>query len=256
MRIVIHGLFVHVFLRNLTPEECSSGVFMTLQGTGKEKTMNSSMNVKKITTIGMLSALAFVVLLCCKIIPPIGGFLSFEVKDSIIAISGLLFGPFVSFGIVIGVCFVEMVTISGTGIIGFVMNALASSAFACTAAFIYKKKRTLGGAFLGLLCGCLFSTLVMLLWNYLLTPLYLDVTREAVIGMLVPLLLPFNLIKCGLNAALTLLLYRPVSLGLRKTSLLPPRTSGSRNQTIGVTLVALVLVATFILLLLVLMGKI
>lgn len=221
---------------------------------GKENNMNISTTVKKITTIGMLSALAFIVLLCTRI--PVGTFLTYEAKDAIIAISGLLFGPFVSVGIAVGVCFVEMITISSTGIIGFIMNALGSSAFACTAAFIYKKKRTLGGAFLGLLCGCLLNVLVMLLWNYLITPLYLGVSREAVVAMLIPLLLPFNLVKCGLNAALTLLLYRPLSLGLRKASVLPPRTSGSRNQTIGVTLVSLVLLATFILLLLVLMGKI
>ncbi len=215
--------------------------------------MNNTEKVKKIVTIGMLSALAFVVMLCTRIQVDI---LTYEAKDAIIAIGGLLFGPLASAGIAIGVSFVEMLTVSSTGIIGFLMNVLASCAFTCTAALIYKKKRTLSGAFLGLLCGCLASTAIMLLWNYLITPLYLGASREFVVGMLIPFLLPFNLIKNGLNTAVTLLLYRPISLGLRKASLLPPRTSGSRSQTIGVTLISLFLLATFILLLLVLTGKI
>ena len=216
--------------------------------------MNSTS--KKIVTIAMLSALAFVVLLCTRIHV---SFLTFDAKDAIIAISGLLFGPLVSAGISLGVSLVEMVTISGTGIIGLIMNVLASCSFACTAAFIYKKKHTLAGAFLGLLSGVLLSTLVMLLWNYLITPLYLGASREAVVGMLVPLLLPFNLIKNGINATITMLLYKPLSFALRKASLLPPRQQSSnpnRGQTIGVTLVSLVLLATFILLFLVLNGKI
>lgn len=216
------------------------------------KTMNTK--TKKIVTIGMLSALAFVVLLCTRVQIE---FLTYDAKDAVITVSGLLFGPLVSAGISLGVSLVEMVTISSTGIIGLVMNVLASSAFACTAAFIYKKKHTLAGAFLGLLSGIVLSTLVMLLWNYLITPLYLGASRETVVGLIVPLLLPFNLIKNGINAAVTMLLYKPLSFALRKASLLPPRkeaVKSNRGQTIGVTLVSLVLLATFVLLFLVLKG--
>lgn len=211
---------------------------------------------KKIVTIGMLSALAFVVLLCTRV--KVNDFLTFDAKDAIIAIGGLLFGPLASAGISLVVSFVEMITISETGIIGLTMNVLASCAFACTAAFIYKKKRTLAGAFLGLFGGMLLSTCVMLLWNYLLIPLYTPgISRPAVAGMILPLLLPFNLIKDGINTAVTMLLYKPLSFALRKASLLPPRSSQSgsnRSQTIGVTLVALLILATFILWLLALKG--
>lgn len=213
---------------------------------------------KKLVTIGMLSALAFVVLLCTRIKVNI---LTFDAKDTIIAIGGLLFGPLVSAGISLVVSLVEMLTVSETGIIGLIMNVLASSAFACTAAFIYKKKHTLSGALLGLISGMLVSTLIMLLWDYFLIPLYTPgLGRKAVAGMILPLLLPFNLIKDGINAAVTMLLYKPISFALRRASLLPPRTgkpnASNLSQTIGVTLVSLVVLATFILGLLVLKGMI
>lgn len=210
---------------------------------------------KKLVTIGMLSALAFVVLLCTRIKVNI---LTFDAKDSMIAIGGLLFGPLASVAISLIVSLVEMITISETGIIGLIMNVLASCAFACTAAFIYKKKRTLAGAFLGLFCGVLLSTSVMLLWNYLLIPLYSPgISRPAVAGMIFPFLLPFNLTKDGINAAVTMLLYKPLSFALRKASLLPPRSqksSSNRGQTVGVMLVSLVVLATFVLWLLALKG--
>ena len=50
-------------------------------------------NTKTIATLGMLTALAYAVMAMCKVIPPIGGFLSFDLKDTVMAIGGFLFGP-------------------------------------------------------------------------------------------------------------------------------------------------------------------
>ena len=144
---------------------------------------------------------------------------------------------------------VEMLTISDTGLIGFVMNVLSTSAFACTAAFIYQKKHTLKGAVAGLLSGVVLMTIVMLLWNYLITPLYMGYPREAVAALLPTVFLPFNLLKGGLNAALTLLIYKPVVSALRKAHLVPESPSGSPKTgriNWGVTLVALIALVTFI----------
>ena len=139
------------------------------------------------------------------------------------------------------VAFVEMITVSHTGIIGFIMNALATCAFCCTATFIYKKRHTMAGAILGLAAGVVVLTAAMLLWNYFLTPIYQGMPREAVAAMLVPIFLPFNLVKGGMNMAATLLLYKPVVTALRRSGLVAP---------------SLVLLATFVLLALVLWGVI
>ena len=60
--------------------------------------------------------------------------------------------------------------------------------------------------------------------------------------MLVPVFLPFNLIKTSLNTAATLLLYRPRVNALRRARLLPAseaKTGGKIN--LGVMLAALLL---------------
>jgi riboflavin transporter FmnP len=115
------------------------------------------------------------------------------------------------------VAFLEMVTVSPTGFIGLLMNTLSSAAFACTAAIIYKRWHNLSGAVIGLAAGCLMVTAVMMLWNYIVTPVYMGVPRPVVTGMLIPVF-PFNLIKSGLNAAVAMLIYKPVSIALRKAN--------------------------------------
>lgn len=114
------------------------------------------------------------------------------------------------------VSFLEMVTISSTGIIGCVMNILSTWGFACVATLIYKRVHTLKGAIIGLAAGCLTATALMLLWNYLITPLYMGLAREAVVEMLLPIFLPYNLLKCAMNAALTMLIYKPLVTALRR----------------------------------------
>lgn len=173
---------------------------------------------KKLTTIGMLCALAYAAAVVGRI--PLVLFLKYDPKDIIIAISGLIFGPLTSFLIAFLVSLAEMVTISENGVIGCFMNIISSCSFACTAAFIYSKRRKLSGAVGGLLGGWSCQAAVMILWNYLITPLYMGCSRETVVELLIPVFLPFNLIKGGLNAAFTMLLYKPVVTALRRSHLI------------------------------------
>ena len=179
------------------------------------------------------------------------GFLTLDVKDTIIAIAGFIFGPLSAALVGVVVAAVEMVTISATGPIGLVMNILSSCCFACVAAFIYKRKHTLKGAITGLIVGCLSATAVMLLWNFLITPIYMGVPRATVAAMLVPVFLPFNLGKYILNAAITMLIYKPIVTALRKANLLAPSSNAAvavqRERHLGIILVSLVLLITCIL---------
>ena len=213
------------------------------------------MTTKELTTLAMLTAIAYA--LVCTVRIPIVLFLKYEPKDVIITIGGFLFGPMASFTVSLLVSLLEMVTISETGPIGALMNLLSTSCFACTAAIIYKKNRTLKGAILALVIGSVFMTGAMILWNWLITPLYLGYEREVVAAMLVPVFLPFNLLKAGLNSAFVLFLYKPLVTALRKTGLVAERQQmGGSGSKFGATLLGVMLLAVCILLLLVFQGKI
>lgn len=213
--------------------------------------MNSK--TKKITTIGMLCTLAYAATAALRV--PLVLFLKYDPKDIIIAISGLIFGPLTSFTVALIVSLVEMFTISENGILGFLMNVISSSSFACTAAFIYNKKRKISGAIVGLFCGWGCMVLVMLLWNYLITPIYMGYSREAVAELLIPVFLPFNLIKGGLNAAITMILYKPIVTALRRSHLVETNKMEKRAKfNMGLILTALLIITTCTLLLLSLKG--
>lgn len=208
---------------------------------------------KKLTTIGMLCALAYVVAVVGRI--PLILFLKYDPKDIIIVIGGLIFGPLTSFIISLIVSIIEMVTISENGIIGCLMNIISSCSFACTASFVYSKRRKLSGAIGGLFCGWGCQVAVMILWNYLITPFYMGYPREAVVELLIPAFLPFNLIKGGLNAAVTMLLYKPVVTALRQSHLIETTQMTTKSRlNVGVILVSLLIITTCILFILSLKG--
>ena len=216
------------------------------------------MSTRSLTTLAMLTAIAYVVMILSKMLPQVSGFLQLDLKDTIICIGGFLFGPLSAAVISIVVAVVEMFTYSDTGIIGCIMNMLATCAFTCTASFVYAKVRTKKGAILGLALGVIVLTAVMLLWNYLITPLYMvGTTRSMVAAMLPTVFLPFNLVKGGLNMALILLIYKPVVTALRKARLVPESRSLEQSQSklnAGFLLFAFALLATCVTFALVLMG--
>lgn len=208
--------------------------------------MNSK--TKKITTTAMLSAIAYVMVVVGRI--PVVLFLKYDPKDIIITLGGLIWGPMTSLIVSVIVSLIEMVTISENGPIGLVMNIVSSCSFACTASFIYKKKRTLSGAVIGLVAGSLTMVVVMLLWNYLITPIYMGVSREEVAELLIPAFLPFNLLKAGLNAGFTFLFYKPITMALRKAGYISESQNMQSRKPIGLWLLAGSIVITCILLIL------
>lgn len=216
--------------------------------------MKNGQFIKKLVLIAMLAAIAYIMVFVIRI--PVVLFLKYEPKDVIITIGGFIMGPTAAFVISLIVSLIEMVTISETGPIGALMNLLSTCAFACSAAFVYKKKHTIGGAIAGLGVGTVVMVAVMLLWNWLITPLYQGAPREAVEAMLLPIFLPFNLLKAGLNSAFILGLYKPLVTALRKTRLIDGKEKKSTGSKWGVYALAVGLLATCIMLLLVFMGKI
>lgn len=216
--------------------------------------MNKRYSTKELTTLAMITAIAFVLVTTIRI--PVVLFLKYEPKDVVITIGGFLLGPMASLISSAVVSLIEMFTISDTGPVGCIMNFLSTCSFACVAGLVYKHRRTMGGAIAGLALGSVVMTIVMLLWNYLITPLYMGVSRTDVAGLLIPAFLPFNLLKAGLNSSFTLLLYKPLVTGLRKAGLVESPRSSGKGMKPGVVIFALILLATCVLLALVLKGVI
>lgn len=199
---------------------------------------------KKITTMALLCAFSYIAVFVSRFLPPLFAafpFLKYDPKDAIIVIGGFLYGPLAAFIISLVVSVIEMMTVSGTHIIGCIMNIASTCAFACTASVIYSKLRSLRGGITGLVIGSICTVLTMIVLNYLLTPLYTGMPREAVAQLLIPAILPFNVIKCVLNSALVMLIYKPIVKILRQSGMAEIRGGSTDNSNVSVIAVAVLM---------------
>lgn len=212
-----------------------------------------NMKVKEMTTIGILCALAAIVnMLAVFPLVPAVPWLTYDPKDVVIVIGGFIYGPGASF-IMSAICSVLEIMIKGGGPIDVLMNMISTCAFACSGAYIYKKNRTKKGAMIGLAAGIMITTICMTIWNYIVTPIYYRMPREAVVALLVPGIIPFNLLKTGLNAGITLLLYKSVVTVLRHTHMVEDSKENGQ-KTSNLIVIGLFMVATIVCIILVMQG--
>jgi len=92
-------------------------------------------------------------------------------------------------------------------------------------------------------------TLCMMVMNLLITPIYYGISVDSVKEMLLPLLLPFNLIKAALNAAIVLVLYKPLSTALKRLRVIDGKPENFRfdKKTVLLILVGIVMIVACVL---------
>lgn len=168
--------------------------------------------IKRLVFVALFTALAYASTL---IIHPKVMFLTFDVKDSVITLAAMAFGPISGVVISFLAAVIEFITMGETGVYGFIMNFIGSSVFSVTAALIYKYKKTLWGGIVGLVTAVFTMTAAMLLANIVVTPYFMKTSTEEVLKLLPTLLLPFNFLKALANAGLVIGFYKPVSNALK-----------------------------------------
>lgn len=202
---------------------------------------NSTQKLNRIAATSIFAAIAY---LSMFLTPFRVDFLTFDIKDAVMTIGALYLGPLAGLAMSAVTSLLEMFTISQTGIDGMIMNFVGSATYTVVAALIYTYRKSLKNAVLGLVAATLSMTAVMLAANLIITPGFKGVPVEAVIAMIPTLLLPFNLLKGILNAALVMLLYKPVTTAMRATRLaVGEQHKGTNKNTIIVTLVSLAVIA-------------
>lgn len=187
-------------------------------------------DTKTLVTMAMLTALAYAVMSVCKIIPKVGGFLSLDAIDAVIGVGGFLFGPAAAVMMIVVEALIEAVTLSTTGWYGFVMNVLSTVLLICPAVLVYRRKGKTSGAVIGLAVGVAFRLLGMIVFNYIVTPMYFGMPRASVVDLM-PMIAVFNLVKGVLNAALLMVIYPPVSAVLRRAGLVAPSAARETEGT-------------------------
>lgn len=173
---------------------------------------------KQLTQMAVLAAMSILLVYLIRFpIFPAAPFLEYDPADIPIFIGTFMFGPVGGLTLTGIVCVLQGITVSSaSGIIGILMHFFATGSFVLVAGIVYKRIRTRKGAIIGLSIGVVAMTITMIIWNIIFTPLFLGVPIEAVLPMILPIILPFNIIKAGVNGAITFMVYKSISkvLGL------------------------------------------
>jgi riboflavin transporter FmnP len=175
------------------------------------------LDVNKVVRLAMLSALGVMLMLVVRFpIIPAATFLEYEPGDVPALIGAFVYGPVAGLIITLIISIIQALTVSaGSGWIGAIMHMVATGMMVLIAGFVYRKVHTFKGAFVALTLGSLAMIIVMIPLNLFFTTKFLNVPYEVVKAMIVPVIIPFNLIKAVINSTLTFVIYKPVSRILR-----------------------------------------
>lgn len=176
-----------------------------------------SQKVNKLVKLALLSALSILLMMAIRFpVIPAAPFMEYEPGDVPALIGAFLYGPGAGLLITAVVSLFQATTVSaGSGWIGAVMHMIATGSMVMAAGLIYKRMHTFKGAILALIAGTLTMTLVMIPLNLYFTTKFLGVPVEAVKAMIMPVIVPFNMIKASANSALTVLVYKSIAKVLR-----------------------------------------
>lgn len=182
--------------------------------------MNSSGKISTgmIAKLAMMTAVSIVLLLVIRVPFPPAPFLVYDPADVPIYITAFAYGPAAGLLVTLIVCLIQAFVLGGDGLYGFLMHFVATGIVAVVIGMMYSKCKTRKRALISLAVAVVIAAAVMCVMNILVTPVYMGAPREAVVAMLPTVIIPFNLLKAGLNAVLTLILYKRVSPFLHRGS--------------------------------------
>ncbi len=180
--------------------------------TSRNSTPTGNTNIwstKQLATMALMCAIG--VLLSFVEVPLLPGasWLKFDPSNMPAMVVGFGFGP--GAGVAVGVVIAIIHGLLLADFTGAIMNILTVTCFVLPAALLYRKKRTYPIAIIGLVISILAATVAAVVGNLIVTPAWLGVPIDAVIAMIVPILIPFNLLKGLFNAVLTLIIYKSIS---------------------------------------------
>ena len=174
-----------------------------------EFTNTNKWDTRQLVTMALLCAIA--ALLSFIQIPLIPGvtFLTYDPSLMPAMVCGFAFGP--AAGLAVGIVGAVIHGILMADFSGAIMNILVVTGFILPAALVYRRSRTFKSGVVGLVLSAVAATVMAILGNLVITPMWLGVPLDAVVAMILPILTPFNLAKAGINAVLTLIVYKSIS---------------------------------------------
>ncbi len=202
-----------------------------MQNTIKKQGLGSTKNIAK---VGILSAIAYVLMFISVPLPIFPSFLKIDLSDIPAIFGGMSLGPIAGIAIVIIKNFLQGITASTTGGVGEFANVIIGGSYVLIICLFYRKWKNIKGVVAGGLVGIVAMTIMGCIMNYyIMMPLYATVygmPLDAIIQMgtvinskvtdlytfVIWMIAPFNIIKATLMTVVTLPLFKKMEKILTK----------------------------------------
>lgn len=169
------------------------------------------LGVKAFVAIGMLSAVAYVLMLLNFPMPMFPTWLKIDFGDVPALVGAIIMGPVAGILIELFKNLLDLIsTGSESGVpVGHIANFVTGLLFVLPTYFVYKKVQSKKGMILGLFAASIITTIGMSVLNYLVFfPMYeffMNLPMPKI--MVVTVITPFNLIKCLIISIVFLALF-------------------------------------------------
>ena len=191
----------------------------------------------KMIKITLLAVMAFLLMYIEVPLPIFPTFLTLDISDLPALLGAFALGPIAGVIIELIKNILHGLLASKTAFIGELANFLVGSVLVLVSGYIYKVRKSKGGAVVGLLVGTIVMSVFASILNYfVILPLYETVLAfpiTAVVAMgsklnhnitnlnsfIIWMIIPFNLLKGVIISVMTLALYKSVSPILHKEKL-------------------------------------
>ena len=202
-----------------------------MQNTIKKQVLGSA---KTIAKVGILSAIAYVLMFISVPLPIFPSFLKIDLSDIPAIFGGMSLGPIAGIAIVIIKNFLQGITASTTGGVGEFANVIIGGSYVLIICLFYRKWKNIKSVVAGGLVGIVAMTIMGCIMNYyIMMPLYATVygmPLDAIIQMgtvinskvtdlytfVIWMIAPFNIIKATLMTVVTLPLFKKMEKILTK----------------------------------------
>lgn len=193
--------------------------------------MNTNKKLNVYIKIGMLSAIAFILMMFEFPIVPAFPWLKIDLSDMPALMGAFAFGPIAGIAIELLKNVLNVLLMgTSTGGVGEFANFLIGVSFIVPASIIYKKFRTRTSAIFGMLLGTVSIIIIGILANvFILLPLYgMHMDSKQLMSYILIGLIPINGLKAILNSGITLVLYKKLSKSIFKVD--PMLTNRNNNE--------------------------
>lgn len=183
--------------------------------TSKSDTMPHNTNrwsTKQLVVMALMAALAILLSFFSSPLPflPGASFLKLSFELVPIAIVGFAFGA--GPGVMVGlICAFAHAAIATGNWVGAIMSSIVAVAFVVPSALIYKRNHTYKGAMIGLCVATIVFCIAIIVANLVIDPIFYGMPFDAVVALILPAILPFNILKGVAVSVIVALCYKSIS---------------------------------------------